>query len=152
MPRPPPLATRAPRGHDGRVAFTTAFETRHSDTYADTGFVHAGVLLALTEMAYARFEAHCGVAKPDHVVAVQRETRAVYHAPLGWREGATVEVNTTRADERSFEQEFAVRSTARGTPVATFVHVWAWLDTVSGRGVPLPPDVQVLLLRGAPPP
>ncbi len=130
------------------MVFTVSFPTRHTDTFSHTGFVHAGVLLALTELAYAAFEEHCGVSKPDHVVAVQREMRAVYHAPLAWSEGATIEVTTVSADDRGFEQEFAVRSSARGTPVATFVHAWAWLDTVTGRGVPLPPDVQHLLLRG----
>ncbi len=133
------------------MAFSIAFPTRHTDTFTDTGFVHAGVLLALTELAYAAFEEHCGVAKPAHVVAVQRETRAVYHAPLPWREGATIEVTTVSADDRGFEQEFIVRSTARETPVATFVHAWAWLDTVSGRGVPIPPDAQYLLQRGGAP-
>ena len=133
------------------MPFSISYPTRHTDTFTDTGFVHAGVLLALTELAYAAFEEHCGVSKPDHVVAVQRETRAVYHAPLPWRDGVTIEVTTTSADDRGFEQEFSVRSTARGTPVATFVHSWAWLDTVSGRGVPLPPDVQYLLQRGGPP-
>jgi acyl-CoA thioesterase FadM len=133
------------------VAFSISYPTRHTDTFTDTGFVHAGVLLALTELAYAAFEEHCGVSKPDHVVAVQRETRAVYHAPLAWREGATIEVTTTSTDDRGFEQEFAVRSTARGTPVATFVHAWAWLDTVTGRGIPIPPDVQFLLQRGGAP-
>ncbi len=133
------------------MAFSISYPTRHTDTFTDTGFVHAGVLLALTELAYAAFEEHCGVSKPGHVVAVQRETRAVYHAPLAWREGATIEVTTTSADDRGFEQEFAVRSTERGTPVATFVHAWAWLDTVTGRGIPIPPDVQYLLQRGGPP-
>ncbi len=144
------LAPPAHAPHHQSVAFTIAFPTRHTDTFSSTGFVHAGVLLALTELAYAAFEAHCGVRKPDHVVAVQRETRAVYHAPLPWAEGATLEVHTISADDRGFEQEFAVTSSARGTPVAAFVHSWAWLDTVTGRGVPLPPDVQQLLRRGEP--
>ena len=130
------------------MPFSISFPTRHTDTFTDTGFVHAGVLLALTELAYAAFEEHCGISKPDHVVAVQRETRAVYHAPLPWQDGATIEVTTTSADDRGFEQEFSVTSTSRGTPVATCVHAWAWLDTVTGRGIPIPPDVQFYLQRG----
>ena len=130
------------------MPFSISYPTRHTDTFTDTGFVHAGVLLALTELAYAAFEEHCGISKPDHVVAVQRQTRAVYHAPLAWQDGATIEVTTTSADDRGFEQEFSVTSTARGTPVATFVHAWAWLDTVTGRGIPIPPDVQFYLQRG----
>jgi len=133
------------------VPFSCSFPTRHTDTFTDTGFVHAGVLLALTDLAYAAFEEHCGISKPEHVVAVQRETRAVYHAPLPWKEGATIEVTTTSTNERGFEQEFSVSSTTTGTAIATFVHVWAWLDTVSFRGIPLPPDVQYLLQRGTPP-
>ena len=38
------------------MAFEITYPTRHTDAFAATGFVHAGVLLALTEMAYAAFE------------------------------------------------------------------------------------------------
>ena len=129
------------------MAFQTAFETRHTDTYAATPFVHAGVLLAFTEMTYARLEEHLGFSKPEHIVCVQRETRAVYSAPLHWRDGATVDVTTTEASQRGFTQEFTVRSTATGTIAATFIHRWAWLDTATGRRVDIPEDV-VVALRG----
>jgi acyl-CoA thioesterase FadM len=124
------------------VAFRVSFPTRHTDTYAATGFVHGGVLLALTELAYAAFEAHCAVSKPDEVVAVQRETRAVYRAPLPWQDGVTMEVTTTSVGERGFDQEFLVRSAKSGADVATIVHTWAWLDTTTGRRAPIPADVQ----------
>jgi hypothetical protein len=32
------------------VSFEITFPTRHTDAFAATGYVHAGVLLALTEM------------------------------------------------------------------------------------------------------
>ena len=67
------------------MTFETAFGNPPLDCFAATGFVHAGVLLALTEMAYARFEAHCGIDaghKPEHVYAVQRSTAATYFSPL----------------------------------------------------------------------
>jgi acyl-CoA thioesterase FadM len=117
------------------VAFSSRFQTRHTDAFAATGFVHTGVLYALTELAYAEFETHCGIAKPAHVVAMQRESRAVFHAPLRWQEGAEIEVVTTEADERGFTQEFAVRSAASGAAIATFVHRWAWVDVDAGRRV-----------------
>ena len=130
------------------MAFQIAFPTRHTDTYAATGFVHAGALLALTELAYAAFEEHCGVSKPAHVVAVQRSTQARYRAPLRWEEGASVRVRTLAADERGFEQEFEVESASDGRPVAVFTHRWAWLDTRTGRGVPLPGEVRERFLAG----
>lgn len=130
------------------MPFRITLPTRHTDAYAATGFVHAGVLLALTEMAYAAFEAHCDVSKPAQVVAVQRSTEAVYHAPLSWPDGATIEVRTTSADDRGFEQEFRVLSAVSNAPVATISHRWAWLDTTSGRSVPIPEDVQRRFLAG----
>jgi acyl-CoA thioesterase FadM len=130
------------------VAFSIELGTRHTDAFAATGFVHAGVLLALTEMAYAAFEAHCGLGKPGHVVAMQRETRAVYRSPLHWRDGATIEVVTTAASIDGFTQEFSVRSTASGRQVATFVHEWAWVDTKTGARVEICPEDQARLLKG----
>jgi len=131
------------------MPFSVAFPTRHTDTYAATGYVHAGVLLALTELAYAAFEDHVGISKPDTVVAVQRATRAVYRAPLPWQDGVSIEVTTTEASERGFSQEFAVRSQASGTQIATFVHDWVWLDITTGRPVPLSQEVQERLRSGS---
>jgi acyl-CoA thioesterase FadM len=128
------------------MVFSVSFPTRHTDTFAGTGFVHAGVLLALTELAYARLEQHLGISKPAHVVAVERETRAIYAAPLPWQEGAAVEVRTTDATQRGFAQEFTIRSAASGQLVATFVHQWVWLDTTTGRRAPLPVEVVEALL------
>jgi len=124
------------------VVFSVTFPTRHTDTFAATGYVHAGVLLSLTELAYAEFEKHVEIAKPDHVVAVQTETHATYHSPLSWEEGAVVDVQTTDLEERSFTQEFAIRSEASDRRIATFVHHWVWMDTREGRSVELPDDVR----------
>lgn len=130
------------------MAFTITIPTRHTDTFASTGFVHAGVLLALTEMAYAAFEPHCGISKPGHVVSVQRETHATYAAPLRWQEGASVEVVTTEATARGFTQEFTIRSAETGALAATLLHRWVWLDTTTGRRLDIPEDVQQRYLAG----
>ena len=138
------------------MAFTISFSTRHADTYAATGFVHAGVLLALTELAYAAYERAAGVAKPAHVVAVQVRTRAEYHAPLPWQEGATIEVTTLACTERGFSQAFTLRSAQSDRLVARIEHDWVWLDTPSGRTAPLPEEAQDAFLalneRQPPPP
>ena len=131
------------------MTFETEFETRHSDCFAATGFVHAGVLLALTEMAYARFEQHRGIdagLKPEHVYAVQRSTTATYYSPLRWQEGARIRVVTTEATERGFDQDFEVLSAADGREVARFTHRWVLLDTRAGRPVPLSEDLRERLL------
>jgi acyl-CoA thioesterase FadM len=128
--------------------FEITFPTRHTDAFAGTGFVHAGVLLALTEMAYAAFEEHCGIAKPGHVYAVQRATEARYAAPLGWKDGATVRVRTIAANERGFDQEFEIVAASDGRRVALFVHHWVWLDTQAGKRLPLTAEVQRQLLAG----
>ncbi len=131
------------------MTFETEFETRHSDCFAATGFVHAGVLLALTEMAYARFEQHRGIdagLKPEHVYAVQRSSTATYYSPLRWQEGARIRVSTTEATERGFDQDFVVLSAADGREVARFTHRWVLLDTRAGRPVSLSEDLRQRLL------
>lgn len=131
------------------MTFETEFETRHSDCFAATGFVHAGVLLALTEMAYARFEQHRGIdagLKPEHVYAVQRSTTATYFSPLRWQEGARIRVSTTEATERGFDQDFEVLSAVDGREVARFTHRWVLLDTRAGRPVALSEDIRQRLL------
>jgi len=124
------------------MPFEVSFPTRHTDAFAGTGFVHAGVLLSLTEMAYAAFEAHRGIGKPAHVVAVQRATEAIYQSPLGWEEGATLTVVTLSVDERGFDQEFKVRSESDGRAIARFVHHWVWFDTQANRPLKLSEETQ----------
>lgn len=134
------------------MTFDVSFPTRHTDTYAATGFVHAGVLLALTELAYAAYERAAGVAKPAHVVAVQVRSRAEYRAPLPWQDGATVAVTTLSAAEHGFTQSFAIRSARTDRLVAQIEHDWVWLDTTTGRAMPLPAEAQAafLALNNAP--
>ncbi|MGH2587479.1 MAG: acyl-CoA thioesterase [Dehalococcoidia bacterium] len=128
------------------MPFSLTLPTRHTDTYAATGFVHAGVLLALTELAYAAYERAAGVEKPAHVVAVQVRTRAEYRTPLPWQDGAIVEVTTPVATARGFTQAFTLRSARSDRLVARVEHDWVWLDTTTGRSVPLPEDVQAAFL------
>ncbi len=117
------------------MSFEVTYPTRHTDAFASTGFVHAGVLLGLTEMAYADFEAHCGVEKPDSTYAVQRATEATYSSPLKWDEGVRIVVRTTLCGPRNFDQEFEILSARDGRRVAIFVHHWVWYDTASDRPV-----------------
>lgn len=129
------------------MAFTLHCATRHTDTYAATGFVHAGVLLAFTELTYAAYEQAAGIAKPAQVVAVPVRTRAEYHAPLRWQDGAAVEVTTLTATARGFSQSFAVYSARDDRLVARIEHDWVWLDTGAGRAVAIPEETQAALLR-----
>jgi acyl-CoA thioesterase FadM len=128
------------------MPFRVSFPTRHTDTYAATGFVHAGVLLALTELAYAAYERAAGVDKPAHVVAVEVRTRAEYLAPLPWQDGVVVEVVTLAAEGRGFTQAFALRSARTDRLIARIEHDWVWLDTAAGRAVPLPEAAQAAFL------
>lgn len=136
------------------MTFVLHCDTRHTDTYAATGFVHAGVLLSFTELAYAAYERAAGIAKPAHVVAVQTRTRAEYHAPLPWQDGAVVEVVTLTATARGFTQSFTLRSARTDRLIARIEHDWVWLDTATGRAVPLSDETQTALLaltEGSPP-
>lgn len=124
------------------MTFTVRFPTRHTDTFAATGFVHAGVLLALTELAYAAFEEAAGVQKPQQIVAVELRTRAEYLRPLPWRDGAELAVRCLDATARGLTLAFEVHSAASGRLVARIEHDWVWLDTGSGRAVPLDDETQ----------
>ena len=121
--------------------FQVQLPTRHTDTFAATGFVHSGVLLALTELTYAAHEKHLDIAKPSGVVAVQVETRARYFAPLPWAEGAEISLCTVESSEQGFVQEFEIRSAATGRLVSAITHNWVWLDTDTGQRAPIPPHV-----------
>jgi len=130
------------------MAFEITFPTRHTDAFAATGLVHAGVLLSLTEMAYAAFEEHCGITKPEPVYSVQRSTEVVYRSPLRWPEGATIRVRTIAASERGFDQEFDVHSAVDDRLIASFTHHWVWFDTDAGRPVEIPEEIRSKLLQG----
>ncbi len=119
------------------MPFSVTFQTRHTDCYAATGFVHAGVLLAFTELAYAAGEQAAGISKPAHIVAVEVRTRAEYLRPLPWQDGVKVEVGTSAAEAQGFTQAFTLRSARTDRTVARIEHDWVWLDTQSGRAVPL---------------
>jgi len=124
--------------------FTLTLPTRHTDTFAATGFVHSGVLIALTEMTYAAFEKRVEIAKPATVVAVQVETQAKYYAPLPWAEGAEgaeLSITTLEASKRGFVQVYEIRSATTGLQICAITHHWVWLDLVTGRRAPIPEDV-----------
>lgn len=130
------------------MPFRVAFPTRHTDAFASTGFVHAGVLLGLTELAYGAFEQHAGVSKPEYVVAVQRETHATYIRPLPWQNGVEILVETLDASARGFEQRCTVRDATTTERVAVFVHRYAWLNTRTGKSEPLSEETQQRFLAG----
>lgn len=131
------------------MTFAVRFPTRHTDTFAATGFVHAGVLLALTELAYSAYEQAAGLEKPAHVVAVERRTRAEYHQPLPWRDGVVVEVATLAVAAVGFTQAFTLRSARTDRLVARIEHDWVWLNTATGRPVMLDETMQERLLATA---
>lgn len=124
------------------MPFSATFATRHTDTFAATGFVHVGVLLALTELAYAASEQAAGITKPEHIVAVEVATEARYHAPLPWQDGASITVRTPAVNPRGFQQTYEVRSAVSGRLIAHISHQWVWLDTTTGHALALPDDVQ----------
>jgi acyl-CoA thioesterase FadM len=127
------------------LTFRVRFPTRHTDTYAATGFVHAGVLLALTELAYAEYERAAGLSKPSHVVAVEVRTRAEYRTPLPWQDGVVIEVTTLATHGNGFTQSFTLRSGRTDRVVAQIEHDWVWLDTASGRALLLDAETQARL-------
>lgn len=131
------------------MSFEATYPTRHTDTFGTTGFVHTGVLLGLTEMAYADYETHCGVNKPRSVYAVQKSTEASFFSPLSWEEGARIVVRTTLCGPRNFDQDFEILSARDSRRIALFVHHWVWLDTATGHPVEIDEPTRTRLLSGS---
>lgn len=124
------------------MSFTLTLPTRHTDTFAATGFVHAGVLLALTELAYAASEQRAGISKPAQIVCVETRTRAEYVRPLPWQDGAEIEVECVAVSGEGLTQRYTIRSPRTTRIVARIEHDWVWLDTTSGHAVALSEETQ----------
>ena len=81
----------------------------------------------------------------DHFVVMLHGNHLIF---FRYEEGATVQVRTTLAGPRAFDQEFEIRSARDGRAIATFTHHWVWMDTSSGRPVEMDDDTCRRLLEG----
>jgi acyl-CoA thioesterase FadM len=113
--------------------FSALFQTRHTDTFGGTAFVHMGVLFALTELALVDYDRALGVSAEGGVLRFNVRSEARFLAPLPWQEGATVQMRCARLRGPRLTFQCLVSSATSGTGVAEIWHEYAYVDPESGR-------------------
>ncbi|HXH23244.1 MAG TPA: thioesterase family protein [Dehalococcoidia bacterium] len=113
--------------------FSALYQTRHTDTFGGTEFVHMGVLFALTELALVDYDGAIGVAAEGGVLRFNLRSEARFLSPLRWREGARVQMRCSRLRGSRISFECLVSSATSGKPVAEIVHDYAYVDPATGR-------------------
>ncbi len=123
---------------DTTFRFSALFQTRHTDTFAATGFVHMGVLFALTELALVEYDRALGVQPEGGVLRFNLRSSARFISPLPWQEGARVRMRCTRIHGSRIAFGCVVSSATSGKDVAEIEHTYVWVDPATGQ--PKSPD------------
>jgi acyl-CoA thioesterase FadM len=120
--------------------FSALYQTRHTDSFAGTGFVHMGVLFALTEMALVDYDRALGVTAEGGRLRFNVRSEARFLSPLPWQEGARVQMRCSRL--RGARVSFACRvsSATTGRAVADINHEYAYMDPATGTPS-VPPNI-----------
>ncbi len=128
---------------DTPFRFSALFQTRHTDTFGGTAFVHMGVLFALTEMALVDYDRAIGVAADGGVLRFNTRSEARFLAPLPWQEGARVQMRCSRLRGARLSFECVVSSATSGRQVALVSHDYVWMDPEAGRPK-TPPNLEAI--------
>lgn len=128
---------------DEPYRFSADFQTRHTDTFAGSGFVHMGVLFALTELALVEYDRALGVSAEGGVLRFNLRSEARFLSPLPWQEGARVQMRCTRLRGTRLSFRCLVGSATTGRPVAEIEHDYAYFDPVAGRPR-TPPNLEAI--------
>lgn len=123
--------------------FSALFQTRHTDTFAGTPFVHMGVLFALTELALVDYDRALGVSAEGGVLRFNVRSEARFLSPLSWQEGARVQMRCARLRGTRVSFQCLVSSATSGKPVAEIWHDYAYVDPSTGRPHP-PPNLDAI--------
>jgi acyl-CoA thioesterase FadM len=123
--------------------FSALYQTRHTDTFGGTDFVHMGVLFALTELALVDYDGAVGAGAEGGVLRFNLRSEARFLSPLAWREGARVQMRCSRIRGSRISFECLVSSATTGKPVAEIIHDYAYVDPTTGRSQP-PPNLDAI--------
>jgi len=123
--------------------FSALFQTRHTDTFGGTAFVHMGVLFALTEMALVDYDRAVGASAEGGVLRFNVRSEARFLSPLPWQEGARVQMRCSRLRGTRIWFECQVSSATSGKAVADISHEYAYMDPAVGRPR-TPPNVDAI--------
>jgi acyl-CoA thioesterase FadM len=113
--------------------FSALFQTRHTDTFGGTAFVHMGVLFALTELALADYDRALGVSAAGGVLRFNLRSEARFMSPLPWQEGAKVQMRCSRLRGSRISFQCLLSSATSGKAVAEITHEYAYVDPATGR-------------------
>jgi acyl-CoA thioesterase FadM len=112
--------------------FSALYQTRHTDTFGGTAFVHMGVLFALTELALVEYDRALGVSAEGGVLRFNVRSEARFLSPLHWQEGARVQMRCARLRGTRVSFQCLVSSATTGKPVADIWHDYAYMDPQTG--------------------
>ncbi len=113
--------------------FSALFQTRHTDTFGGTAFVHMGILFALTEMALVDYDRAVGASAEGSVLRFNIRSEARFLSPLPWQEGARVQMRCSRLRGTRVSFECQVSSATTGKGVAAISHEYVYMDPAAGR-------------------
>jgi acyl-CoA thioesterase FadM len=123
--------------------FSALYQTRHTDTFGGTPFVHMGVLFALTELALVEYDRAVGAAAEGGMLRFNVRSEARFRSPLPWQDGARVQMRCARLHGTRIAFECLVSSATTGKPVADISHEYSYMDPVTGRPSP-PPNLDAI--------
>jgi acyl-CoA thioesterase FadM len=123
--------------------FSALYQTRHTDTFGGTPFVHMGVLFALTELALVDYDRALGVSAEGGVLRFNLRSEARFLSPLPWQEGARVQMRCSRLHGPRISFACLVSSATTGKAVAEVWHEYTWVDPASGKSSP-PPNLDAI--------
>ncbi len=113
--------------------FSALFQTRHTDTFGGTAFVHMGVLFALTELALVDYDGALGARAEGGILRFNVRSEARFLSPLTWQEGARVQMRCARLRGTRINFQCLVSSATTGKPVAEITHEYAYMNPETGR-------------------
>lgn len=128
---------------DDPYRFSALYQTRHTDTFGGTAFVHMGVLFALTELALVEYDRALGVSAEGGVLRFNLRSEARFLSPLHWQEGARVQMRCSRLRGSRLSFQCRVSSATSGKPVADISHDYAYVDPTTGQST-APPNLDAI--------
>lgn len=123
--------------------FSSLYQTRHTDTFGGTEFVHMGVLFALSELALVDYDGAVGAAAEGGILRFNVRSEARFRSPLSWREGARVQMRCARLHGPRISFQCLVSSATTGKPVAEIWHDYAYVDPATGHAQ-APPNLDAI--------
>lgn len=112
--------------------FETQLPLRHTDSFGGTPFVHGGVLLALTEIALARYDRAASLPEHRDVLRFQSHTEMRYRSALRWDDEAIVRLRCDQVSPGRLRFACEVAAASDGRTIAEMQHRYAYVNATTG--------------------